>query len=110
MRKQLCCGTDHGNTAVILNTIAEDTRLKIICLLKEGQMCVCELQAALNMPHNLLLHHLKKLDNAGLINIRKDKRYSYYSLKDREWNAFLKSLDVLFKKNGRRSKNDKVVC
>ncbi len=108
--KEKCCGIDHSRTALTLNTIAEDTRLRVICLLKEGPLCVCQLQAALSMPHNLLLHHLKKLVKAGLVTSVKKNRFSYYSIKEKEWKMFLKELDVLFRKNKKARSNDKVVC
>lgn len=67
-------------TADFLRVIAEDNRLKILCLLKKGEKCVCEIWQFLNLPQNLTSHHLKVLKDFGLLNSRKDGLKIYYSL------------------------------
>ena len=51
--------------------INEPNRIKILCLLKQRELCVCEIFEALNLPQNLVSHHLKELSNLGIINFRK---------------------------------------
>jgi len=69
-------------TADFLRVIAEDNRLKILCLLKNGEKCVCEIWQFLNLPQNLTSHHLKVLKDFGLLDSRKDGLKIYYSLSD----------------------------
>lgn len=66
--------------ALILKTISEATRLKIICLLGKEERCVCEITTALDLPHNLLLHHLKALIGIGLLKKREQGRFTFYRL------------------------------
>jgi len=75
-----CCGIDLSSTGEFLSLIAEPNRLKIICLLKKKEHCICDLQQELGMKHNLVLHHIKKLKGVGLLKKRKDEKHSFYSL------------------------------
>lgn len=63
---------DIGQTADFLKIIAEENRLKILCALKTGERCVCDLWQGLAISQNLASHHLKVLKDAGLIGSRKD--------------------------------------
>ena len=96
MRTKRCCGLDLKRTAKVFRTIAEDRRLVIVCLLKEQERCVCEIQEALGLPHNLVLHHLNTLKRTGLVIPRKTGKFTYYSLDRKNWAAFIKSVEVLF--------------
>ncbi len=66
-----------------LKVIAEPKRLLILHLLMEGVQCNCELGEALDMPPNLISHHLRSLREAGLIIAERDlldARWIYYSI------------------------------
>jgi ArsR family transcriptional regulator, arsenate/arsenite/antimonite-responsive transcriptional repressor len=60
--------------------LADDTRLKIIDRLRDGEECVCNLTGPLGTPQSLLSFHLRALKDAGLIQDRKEGRWVYYSL------------------------------
>jgi len=47
-------------------------------------MCVCEVMIALNLTQPTASHHLKILENAGLVKSRKEGKWVYYRLKDPE--------------------------
>jgi len=86
--KPECCKNSHrkeeiAQTAVILKLLAEETRLKILCILKGGEHCVCEIIKYLGLPQNLVSHHLNKLKKAGLIRGRREGVWIHYSLTDR---------------------------
>jgi ArsR family transcriptional regulator len=49
------------------NALADPARLAILGELRPGTRCVCELQADLDMPSNLLSYHLRILREAGLV-------------------------------------------
>jgi DNA-binding transcriptional ArsR family regulator len=66
--------------AEIFKALADPCRLTIIRLLKEGELCVCEIMTALNRPQSSTSHHLSILRNAGLIRERKDGKWSRYRL------------------------------
>jgi ArsR family transcriptional regulator, arsenate/arsenite/antimonite-responsive transcriptional repressor len=60
--------------------VAEETRLRIVRLLTDGERCVCDLQAELGAAQSLLSFHLKKLKEAGVVEDRRRGRWVYYSL------------------------------
>jgi len=95
MRETSCCSITLDPISKTLKTIAEDNRLRILCLLKSKEHCVCELQEALGLPHNLLVHHLGKLKNVGLIESRKQHKYTYYRLSQDHYQQFLKDINFL---------------
>jgi ArsR family transcriptional regulator len=63
-----------------LRIIADSTRLQILCLLKKGERCVCNIHEPLNLPQNLASHHLKALREAELVLTRREGRWIYYSI------------------------------
>jgi len=66
-----------------LKVLAEPKRLLIFNLLIEGVQCNCELGDFLQMPPNLISHHLGKLRVAGLVDVERDavdSRWVYYSV------------------------------
>lgn len=60
--------------------LSDEKRLGILALLREGERCVCELAAALDVAQPLLSFHLKTLKEAGLVSDRRDGRWVHYSL------------------------------
>ena len=59
-------------TADFLNIISQENRLRIICfLIKNGQQCVCEIWKYLDLPQNLVSHHLKVLRDFELVKFNK---------------------------------------
>ncbi len=74
---------DLQELATQLKVLAEPKRLLILHLLMEGVQCNCELGDALDMPANLISHHLRALREAGLITAERDvldARWIYYSI------------------------------
>ncbi len=66
-----------------LKVLAEPKRLLIFNLLMEGVQCNCELGDSLQMPPNLISHHLGKLRAVGLVDVERDavdSRWMYYSI------------------------------
>jgi len=68
----------------ILRVIAEPSRLKILCLLKTGTKCVCEIQKYLELKQNLVSHHLKILKDYSLIDCEKKGQWKHYCLNQKE--------------------------
>lgn len=63
-----------------LKVISEESRLKILCMLKKQELCVCEIWQYLDIPQNLTSHHLKVLKDFGLISSEKDGLKVFYKL------------------------------
>lgn len=62
----------------ILKALANETRLKMVHLLRDKEMCVCELMVALNLTQPTASHHLNILENTSIIQNRKDGRWVFY--------------------------------
>src|SRR5579859_2306822 len=60
--------------------LSDETRLRIVDLLRGGEQCVCELQSSLDLGQSLLSFHLKTLKDAGLVTDRREGRWAYYAL------------------------------
>lgn len=64
----------------IFKALSDETRLRIIKLLEEGELCVCDITAALDMVQPKVSFHLNALKEAGLIKDRKAGRWIHYRL------------------------------
>jgi len=82
----------------VLKTLCEQNRMRILCFLMQGERSVCDLAACLNLPQNLVSHHLSVLRGLGLVTARRDAhdaRWVYYSV-DRAALAQLNALYLSF--------------
>lgn len=81
-----CCtsnkkeANDVSELSSLLKLVAEESRLKLLCVLRQGTHCVCELIEHGNMSQSLISHHLKDLKDAGLVSDEKKGQWVYYSL------------------------------
>lgn len=66
----------------VFKALADISRLKILKLLREGELCACELTIALSSSQSTVSHHLSVLKNAGLIKERKEGKWSYFRLSE----------------------------
>ena len=62
------------------HALSDDTRLRLLDLLRDGEQCVCDLTDALQAAQSRLSFHLKVLKEAGLVTDRKEGRWVYYAL------------------------------
>ena len=77
--------------------LADETRLKIIDRLRDGEECVCNLTGPLGMRQSLLSFHLRTLKDAGILSDRKEGRWVYYSLNLEALDEMLTALEALKK-------------
>lgn len=66
----------------MFKAISDPTRLKILYLLQDGELCVCEIIMALEKPQSTISHHLNVLKNADFIKGRKEGVWIHYKLVD----------------------------
>jgi ArsR family transcriptional regulator, arsenate/arsenite/antimonite-responsive transcriptional repressor len=64
----------------IFRALSDQTRLRILNLLRGGEVCVCHLVAVLGVPQPTASRHLSYLRKAGLVVARKDGLWNYYRL------------------------------
>jgi ArsR family transcriptional regulator len=66
----------------VMRALSDSNRVKIIKLLQQREMCVCEIQAALGIAQPTVSKHLKVLENAGLVGRKKEGLWVNYFLTD----------------------------
>jgi len=84
--------------AEIFKAMADPCRLMILKLLKEGELCACEIMVAINRPQSTTSHHLSILKDAGLIKERKNGRWSRYRLSEGAVIETMNLISILRKK------------
>lgn len=71
---------DLERAVSLFHALSDSTRLAALEMLKRGEKCVCELQDQLDVAQSRLSFHLKVLKDAGLVQDRKEGRWSYYTI------------------------------
>jgi ArsR family transcriptional regulator len=66
----------------VMKALSDPNRVKIIKLLQQKMMCVCELRGALKIAQPTVSKHLKILEEAGLADYKKDGLWVNYFLAD----------------------------
>jgi ArsR family transcriptional regulator, arsenate/arsenite/antimonite-responsive transcriptional repressor len=64
--------------------LSDQTRLRLLSLMTGGEICVCHLQGALQTNQPKISRHLARLRKAGLVEARRDGRWTHYRLKKLE--------------------------
>ncbi len=76
----------------VMKALSDPNRVKIIKLLQQKMMCVCELRAALNISQPSVSKHLKILEEAGLVDYHKDGLWVNYYLSDGRQSPYAASI------------------
>lgn len=69
-----------ARVAVIFKALADETRLRILNLLRQREICVCEIVDVLGLNQSKVSRHLATLKHAGLVSCRRDGPWIYYAL------------------------------
>lgn len=64
----------------LFRALADDTRLRILALLAAGEICVCHIHGALDLPQPTVSRHLASLRRAGLVVARRDGLWMHYRI------------------------------
>jgi len=67
-------------TAQSFKALVDETRLRILVLLTEGELCVCDMVAVLELPQSTVSRHLSYLKNAGWVTDRRQGLWVHYQL------------------------------
>jgi ArsR family transcriptional regulator len=68
--------------ADFFKVFSDSTRVKILCALRQSEMCVCDIAALLEMTKSAISHQLRTLRQTRLVKHRRDGKVVYYSLDD----------------------------
>jgi DNA-binding transcriptional ArsR family regulator len=63
--------------------LGDETRQRMLGLLLVREMCVCEIMTALDMTQPTASHHLKILEDAELVQSKRDGKWMFYDVKDK---------------------------
>jgi len=66
--------------ALICKALSDSNRLHIVLMLSEGEKCACKMLDKFEITQPTLSHHMKILCECGLVNTRKEGKWSHYSL------------------------------
>ncbi len=75
-----------------MKTLSDPTRVKILKILENRLMCVCELQTAIGAAQSTTSKHLKILEDAGLVASQKDGLWVNYTLADGKQSPYASTL------------------
>lgn len=92
------------DVSVICKALSDSNRLRIVMSLLEGEMCACHLLEQFSITQPTLSHHMKVLCECGLVQVRKEGKWSYYSLNCETLTAFRRFIDGLVCRCARDSK------
>jgi len=70
------------HSLLIAKALSDPTRLRILCALRSGEVCVCQIQAMLGVAASTVSRHLGLLEGAGLLESRREGRWMHYRLPD----------------------------
>jgi len=73
-----------NDLVTVFKALSDETRLRVIKLLERGELCVCDITAALDLVQPKVSFHLSTLKEAGLIKDRKQGKWIHYSLNDKD--------------------------
>jgi len=72
----------------ILKALADENRLRILNLLINGELCVCDIETVLGIKQSNTSRHLNRLKIAGIITSQKKSQWVYYRLNDETFKNF----------------------
>ena len=65
---------------MVMKSVADPTRVRILKLLETGEMCVCQVVAVLELSQSTVSKHLFLLRMAGFVRERQEKKWVHYAL------------------------------
>jgi len=66
----------------IFKSLSEESRLRILSLLAQDEMCVCEIEECLKMAQSNASRHLTALKKSGILDSYKKAQWAYYKVSD----------------------------
>ncbi len=92
--------------SITFKALSDETRLRIVKLLEKGELCVCDIVAALDIVQPKASFHLGVLKEAGLIKDRKQGKWIHYSLNETDLFKRMLLVSVCEKADGKVMADD----
>ena len=90
--------------ADLFTILGHPVRLEILNVLKDGEVCVCHIQAMLNQRQAYISQQMNVLKNAGLVSARKEGQRVFYQISDPDLYPLLDACAELLEGEGRWQK------
>jgi ArsR family transcriptional regulator len=71
-------GAGQDEQAQLVSVLTEQQRIRILRLLRDGELCVCEIERSLATAQPLASHHLRILRDTGLVTSRREGQFVFY--------------------------------
>ncbi len=84
----------------LFRALGDETRLRIVALLAHGELCVCHIEKALDMPQPTVSRQLGVLRSAGVVDARREGTWVYYSISEQSHALVESQLEALTKAFG----------
>lgn len=81
--------------ALIFKALGDSTRLRIVEMLSDGEMCACKILEQFEITQPTLSHHMRILCECGLVSARREGKWSYYLIDENiaaEFKAYINSI------------------
>ncbi len=72
----------------VAKAVADPSRVRILKLLEGGELCVCQITTVMDLAPATVSKHLAALKTAGLLQQRRDGKWVYYRLAERDFNPY----------------------
>jgi len=89
--------SNMGNQLIsnVFKALAHPTRIQIVKLLRNGELCVCDILPNLDSEQSNTSQHLTVLKNQGIVESRKDGSKVIYSIKNKEVYEMIDLVEVI---------------
>ena len=86
------------NELTLLKCISDETRLRILELIKDKELCVSDLVTKLKKEQPLISHHLRALRSCGIIRARENGKKTMYAISNKEISRLISDIELASKK------------
>lgn len=101
VKEKMPCDEVLYDLSELFKVFGDSTRIKILNVLFESEMCVCDIAQLLNMTQSAVSHQLKVLKQNKLVKFRKDGKTVFYSLCDKHiYNIFSQGMEHILEPKG----------
>lgn len=88
---------DSKKMAAMFKAFADENRIQILELLRDGERCACRLLEEMKITQPTLSHHMKILCDSGIVVGRKEGKWMHYSISKEAHSKVKESLEELIK-------------
>ena len=85
----------YAETAEVFKAFCDENRIRILQMLQTGEKCGCKLLEELNVTQPTLSHHMKILCDSGIVEGRKEGKWTHYKISNDGRNNALKLLEEI---------------